>query len=126
LSRPLHVGNCGWRDGDRCYHFTGQGELRRAYVDGALYRSAGATLSRLVRKRTATETTLLRNELSENDLQTFVQAMRNWLAQLQSGLIDGQAEVLRGHPEPPPNPVMLIPLLERIQHTDTPLSPPLK
>ena len=112
--------------GDRCYHFTGQGELRRAYVNGALYRSAGTTLSRLIRHRTAEETALMRHDLDSDELQAFLQEMRDWLTQLQSGLNRGQAEVLRGYPEPPPDPVMLAPLLELIRQTESPLSPPLK
>ncbi|MCA8991681.1 MAG: hypothetical protein KDA88_06870, partial [Planctomycetaceae bacterium] len=64
---------------DRCYHFDANGGLRRAYVEGALYRSEGNTLARLIRQRSDEETTLLRYDLSPAELDDFLAVMHRHL-----------------------------------------------
>ena len=68
---------------DPVYHFDGEGGLRRAYLDGKLYRTQGTTLARLTRNRTEQATLLRRNDLSELELQEFLHAMRCRLQNLQ-------------------------------------------
>lgn len=71
---------------DRMYQFDEVGRLRRAYVDGFLYRSHGTVLARLQRERTETETTLLRQDLTPDALGQFQQQCRTWLRSLRNQL----------------------------------------
>lgn len=57
--------------GDPVYHFDADGRLRRAFLDGQLYRTEGQTLSRLTRQESSTETVLLRHDLTESELTGF-------------------------------------------------------
>ncbi len=59
---------------DVMLQFTAEGGLRRAYRQGDLFRTQGTTLARLRRQRSDTETTLLRYDLSADELQEF----RDW------------------------------------------------
>ena len=61
---------------DPFYQVDGAGRLRRAFVDGFLFRSDGATLNRLHRQRTAEQTTLLREDLTERELTEFQMVMK--------------------------------------------------
>lgn len=61
--------------GDPVYRFDGAGRLRRACVDGALYRTQGTTLARLVRERTPTETLLKRRDLTPQELAAWLAEM---------------------------------------------------
>ncbi|MEZ6068526.1 MAG: hypothetical protein R3B90_23085 [Planctomycetaceae bacterium] len=77
-------GGCSiYWDGDPVYHFDRLGRLRRAFRDGCLYRSEGQTLARLRRERAPATTSLLRSELTPDELAEFLGAMRD---QLQSWL----------------------------------------
>ena len=69
-------------DQDPVYQFNPTGQLRRAYVDGFLFRTQGHTLARLTRERTAANTTLLRHDLTADELEQFQTAMRDRLARL--------------------------------------------
>src|SRR5262245_54153743 len=72
--RPILIGfrDTGWCSiyvgQDLMLQFTPAGGLRRAFRDGDLYRTQGTTLSRLRRQRSAAETTLLRSDLSAEEL----------------------------------------------------------
>lgn len=83
---------------DPVYHFDMQGRLRRAFVDGNLYRSRGDTLSRLTRERTATATNLLRHDLGTDELSSFLSAMWSTLKELQRQFEEGGTVVLRQVP----------------------------
>lgn len=83
---------------DRVYHFDDAGRLRRAYVAGFLYRSAGTTLSRLRRDRSETETTLLRSELTAAEMDTFRAEMTTHLAALRQAFGEQTALSLRRFP----------------------------
>jgi hypothetical protein len=61
---------------DPVYQFDREGRLRRAYVDGLLYRTQGTTLASLTRERTATETVLNRVDLSPEQLVRFLTRTR--------------------------------------------------
>ncbi len=52
--------------------FNEMNQLRRAYVDPCLYRAQGGTLSRLTRHRDQHETSLLRHDLHEAELHSFL------------------------------------------------------
>jgi len=59
-------------DQDPVFHFDERNRLRRAFVDGYLYRTQGTTLARLNRERTRNETILKRHDLDEQELQRFL------------------------------------------------------
>lgn len=84
---------------DPAFHFDAGGRLRRAYVDGDLYRSQGTTLSRLHRERSADETVLARRDLDREALQVFLDALRSRILALLSALESQQIEVLREVPD---------------------------
>ena len=99
----------GWRaDGrfslyfgaDPAFHFDADGSLRRAFLEGDLYRSQGSTLAKLRRTRTATETTLLRHDLDSRELEQFFAKLRERLmalrAAIETGAIEGCREVPAG------------------------------
>lgn len=56
---------------DPVYQFDADGGLRRAFVDGLLYRTQGATLSQLRRQRTETESWLVRDDLTMDEFESF-------------------------------------------------------
>lgn len=80
---------------DPVYHFNPDGQLRRAYVDGFLYRTQGDTLAKLRRERTESETTLVRTDLDEASLQEFLSTMQVRIAELRCALDAESATVLR-------------------------------
>jgi hypothetical protein len=84
---------------DPMYQFESNGALRRAFVDGALYRSQGETLAKLIRRRTETETVLLRQDLSFDELFTFLAQMRQRCERLWTSLRSGAAQTVRRIPE---------------------------
>ncbi len=76
--------------GDPVYHFDAQHRLRRAFVDGVLYRSQGTTLARLSRQESPQETVLLRHDLTEEELARFFLMMRGNLQLIVEALSQGQ------------------------------------
>ncbi len=83
---------------DPCYHFDDSGRLRRAFVEGSLYRTQGATMARLKRVRDATVTELRRQDLSADDLRTFLATCRAQLEGFLERLAQGQAVCLQQIP----------------------------
>lgn len=72
---------------DRMYQFDESGRLRRAFVDGLLYRTQGAALAQMRRQRSETETTLVRRDLEGPELAEFrnqVLEKVRWLENLLS------------------------------------------
>lgn len=82
-------------DQDPVYQFNPDGQLRRAYVDGLLYRTQGTTLAELRRERTESETTLVRRDLEQGELAEFANVMRTRLAGLRQSLRSGTARLIR-------------------------------
>ena len=82
---------------DPCYHFDAQHRLLRAYANGFLYRTQGKTLARLSRERTPETTTLNRHDLSEKELNEFMQTMAVNLASLSNSLLVGTQTLLRSN-----------------------------
>ena len=111
---------------DRVYHFDASGRLRRAYVEGFLYRSEGATLSRLRRERSATETSLLRHDLDTAELHLFLAAMHSTIQDLLREIRANRVTLLRVTPE---NEDVLSPLAAALETTlvaDPHLAPPIR
>jgi hypothetical protein len=73
---------------DPVYHFNNSGELRRAFVEGLLFRTQGKTLAKLRRERTENATELQRADLSDQELSTFLDSM---VARL-TGLIEAMQQ----------------------------------
>ena len=87
---------------DPMYRFDQLGRLRRAFVDGFLYRSAGKTLARLERRgpdgdSQSTESILLRQDLSVGELEEFRIRTRLRIDELLKHLC--AAAVTRQYPE---------------------------
>lgn len=72
--------------GDPVLQFDSACRLRRAFVDGLLYRSQGKTLSQLTRQRTATETVLLRRDLNQTECSEFLTAADELVRQLHAAV----------------------------------------
>jgi hypothetical protein len=83
---------------DPMVQFDRSGRLRRAFVDGQLYRAHGTTLARLTRSRTADETALVRHDLSADELRDFRARLRGWIEPLAAALDAGRFMVIRRWP----------------------------
>ncbi len=86
-------------DQDPVYQFDPEGRLRRAFVDGYLFRSQHTGLARLERQRTNTETILLRYDLTTDELEAFRRQMLVRLESLFQALETGRVKLLRVVPE---------------------------
>ncbi|QDT22707.1 hypothetical protein [Gimesia chilikensis] len=74
--------------GDPVYQFDEQGHLRRAYLDGHLYRTQGNTLARLTKVRTADSSTLERYDLTQAELEDILHRMADRFTRLQTAIED--------------------------------------
>ena len=83
---------------DPMYQFDELGQLRRAYIDGLLYRSEGSVLAQLERQRSPSETTLVRHDLSGESLVQFQQQAHAKIRWLQELLRNGDVTVSRQVP----------------------------
>ena len=92
---------CLYLGADPVYQFDPEGRLRRAFVDGFLYRTQGSTLARIHRERTETESTLVRHDLDAEELDTFLQKMRATLQTLRDELEARRQEGLAHHEDAP-------------------------
>lgn len=111
---------------DQVYHFDAEGRLRRAYMDGFLYRSEGSTLSRLRRERSATETTLIRHDLDAGELAGFLETMRSAITEFMGKINADQATVLRVSEAAEHVLAQLTTALEIALQSDSPLSQALR
>ena len=84
---------------DPVYQFDPEGGLRRAFVDGLLYRSQQSTLAMLRRERTDTQTLLLRTDLADDALQAFRDTMMHSLELLEQKLDSNDFSIIRSFPE---------------------------
>lgn len=80
---------------DLCYHFDSQNQLLRAFANGALYRTQGKTLARMIRERSPEATHLLRHDLTEDEVREFRNQMRNVLTEFVMTIEAGTVKVLR-------------------------------
>lgn len=86
-------------DQDPVYQFDTQFRLRRAFVEGLLYRSQQTTLAQMLRERTATQTILNRTDLPAAQLAEFRQKMIHDLTGILTAVEAGQVAILRQVPE---------------------------
>ncbi len=112
--------------GDPVYHFDSQSRLRRAFLDGNLYRSQGATLARLTRQPTPTATVLLRHDLEAAELADFLQRMRLQLARLAAAIKLGTVAIQQLIPPTADFLPELAQHLNLVLNAETPLAPALK
>ncbi|SFI07991.1 hypothetical protein [Planctomicrobium piriforme] len=82
---------------DEVYHFDEKDRLQRAFLNGELYRTQGATLARLRRHREPHETSLLRHDLDSAELPRFLQHLQSQLHQLQVAFTNGSVTILRSN-----------------------------
>ncbi len=83
---------------DPVYHFDRGGRLKRAFVDGLLYRTQQTTLARLTRDRSKPDLVgLLRHDLGDDELDTFrgsmIATVSGLVAELDSGRLNQAAVV---------------------------------
>ena len=81
--------------GDPVFHFDAEGRLRRAFIDGAIFRTQGTTLARLLRDRTPTETLLRRTDLTGDECAALLDSMRLRLERFLAAERQGDAAVTR-------------------------------
>lgn len=79
---------------DPVYQFDQSGLLRRAFIDGQLYRTQGSTLARLSRERTASETVLKRHDLTRIELESCLQTMKNRFQNLEMAFSNDKSGIL--------------------------------
>jgi len=80
---------------DPVYQFDPAGRLRRAFVDGKIYRSQHRTLAEMTRVRTETHTILSRTDLQPEDLAAFRVGMADRLSELRKAIQEGHIRVSR-------------------------------
>ncbi|MBA4031729.1 MAG: hypothetical protein C0478_12685 [Planctomyces sp.] len=81
-------------DQSRMVQFNQAGEIRRAYREPQLYRGQGGTLARLERRRTSTETILVRHDLTADELTIWLADTQQWLTQLLHLLEAGRYQLI--------------------------------
>lgn len=108
------------------YHFDDRRCLRRAYVDGAIYRTQGTTLARLNRVRTHDSTELRRHDLAPAERDAFISSMRGRLARLSESISRGEAVVRRQIPGDGDIAAELVVCLNAILAVDVRLASPIK
>ncbi|QDT44185.1 hypothetical protein Pan241w_42930 [Gimesia alba] len=85
---------------DPVYQFDQDGFLRRAYLEGALYRTQGNTLARLTRVRNSEESILNRYDLSITEVESLLQTMAERFRRLESTLLeDSGVQTIQTLPE---------------------------
>ncbi|PHS15996.1 MAG: hypothetical protein COA78_04370 [Blastopirellula sp.] len=73
-------------DQDPVYQFNTQGELRRAFVDGLLFKSEDGKLISMRRERPAGESNLVSQTLAEPAQTAFIQSATARLKQIETAL----------------------------------------
>ena len=76
------------------YQFNSRRELRRAYVDGLLYKTDNGRLIEMRRERTAVAVELHSRGLPDDEAAKFLVAAEVWLGSLRDALAAGTADVL--------------------------------
>ncbi|MEZ6056096.1 MAG: hypothetical protein R3C01_05260 [Planctomycetaceae bacterium] len=83
---------------DPVYQFDPAGRLRRAFVDGHLFRSEGTTLAQLDRRRVDGRSELIRVDLSSVELTRFLETMTHRLDRFLNSLTQKTATLQQSHP----------------------------
>lgn len=76
--------------GDPVYQFNSAGQLRRAYIDGQLYKAEQGRLVELRRERTPTQTMLIPRQLEADEESAVLAVAGRQLARLGSDLEEKQ------------------------------------
>ncbi|WP_437185748.1 hypothetical protein SH668x_002864 [Planctomicrobium sp. SH668] len=108
---------------DPVFYFNGDNQLLRAFAGGALYRTQGNTLARMIRNRTETVTELLRRDLDAPELNSFMQSVSAEIQSVQDQLNSGASELLRSSLPEQSSSSKLIDRLKRITETPIVLAP---
>lgn len=108
---------------EQCYHFDPRGALRRAFVNGTLYRSQGTTLAKLTRVRTPGRIELQRRDLGPAECRAFLARMHERLAALRDALASQSAVRLRQFPPETEVAGRLLLAVERILSAEPQLAP---
>jgi hypothetical protein len=83
---------------DPYYQFDPTGRLRRALVDGRLFRTQGTALAQLTRAASEEAALLVRHDLDPDELGQFLRVMLAQVGELREGLVAGAFEVVRQIP----------------------------
>ncbi len=110
---------------DPCFHFDAAGRLRRAFVGGDLFRTQGDTVARLQRIRTGGTVELRRHDLPADELDAFLDMVRDRLASLVKGLQSDDAHCLQEIPADAHLAERLVGDLSRIVAGPLSLAPPI-
>ncbi len=111
---------------DPVYQFNPDGQLRRGFVDGLLYRTQGVTLARLQRDRSSTNhVTLVRHDLSVSELAAFRETMTRQLERLLDELTAGELRQVAVVPETADVAGELVEAFRRVLEVDSWLAPPI-
>jgi hypothetical protein len=84
---------------DPVYQFNTANELRRAYLDGLLYKAERGKLIELRRERSEREVALVRRELSGPETADLLSKMQQHLNDLRAALAAGQVRLIAQVPE---------------------------
>lgn len=76
------------------YHFNRQGELRRAYLDGRLYKAEGGRLVALERHRTANAVELIRDELDDERTHALLAELAEHSSRLARDMAEGRSDLI--------------------------------
>jgi hypothetical protein len=79
---------------DPVYQFTSDGKLRRAFVDGLIYKAEAGRLVSLDRQRTSGAVDLVRHDLDDREQRDFLEAIERRLCDLVNALNDEATQVV--------------------------------
>jgi hypothetical protein len=85
-------------DQDPVYHFNARGELRRAFVDGRLFKAEDGRLVALERRRSSAAVTLSRTELDAQAEQAFLAKARAYRQHLLAAIAAAQYRLVGQEP----------------------------
>lgn len=71
---------------DPAYHFNSSGQLRRAFVEGLLYKCENGQLVSMRRQRTPSEVQLIRHELTSEEQSKTIDLLRKRLIRLLASI----------------------------------------
>lgn len=111
---------------DPVYQFDAAGRLRRAYAENLLYRSEGITLSRIERHRDSSQTSLLRHDLTPQELHDWCADAWELLRRFTVHIDQQDYKLLRSRGDAPGDLERLRRSLQKIISTPPGLSPPLR
>ncbi|WP_166819758.1 hypothetical protein [Thalassoroseus pseudoceratinae] len=110
---------------DPVYQFDPEFRLRRAFVDGFLFRTTGETMAKLNRVRSASATELHRTDLSWEALRDFLSEVRECCERLLHVLESRQANVLAAIPDEELVIPEAIGFIKNVLDQAVPLAPPI-